>query len=188
MRRVILGVISALFISFLLGGCLESTPTETGKPSTSKPLQQGKSSLKTAEISKTRVTLYYPDQEAQFLKREEIEITSTPSLIQVTVERLFQGPRRPGLTNPFPPGIKLLGVNLKGETLEINFDRSLKQLYPRGSAAEDMFIYSIVNTVTEFPGVKKVKFLVDGKAQEIIGSNYDFSTEEFSRDVSLIAR
>jgi spore germination protein GerM len=109
-------------------------------------------------------------------------------LIKSTLERLFQGPRKAGLINPFPEGIKVLGVNLKNGTLEINFDKNLEELYPRGSSSENMFIYSIVNTVTNFPQVKKVRFLIDGKAREIIGSNYDFSTQDFSRDESLIAR
>jgi len=180
--------LSILLFASIFSGCLEQSTTETRKPSTLKPLQPEKASTKSVEVDKTRITLYYPDEEAQFLVKEESEITSTPSLIKSTLERLFQGPRKAGLINPFPEGIKVLGVNLRNGTLEINFDKNLEELYPRGSSSENMFIYSIVNTVTNFPQVKKVRFLIDGKAREIIGSNYDFSTQDFSRDESLIAR
>ncbi len=182
-------LIVLFLLLFFLPGCLEQQAEKKEKaPLKSRFSETKESSSRTSEVKKTKVVLYFPDKEAQFLKKEEVEITSTPSILKATLERLLEGPISSDLTNPFPDGVKILGLNLKNNLLEINFDQNIKKLYPRGSTAENMFIYSIVNTATEFPEVKKVKFLINGQPEEIVGSNYDFRAQEFTRDETLIAK
>lgn len=188
-KRFFIGLISFFLLLFLLSGCLEQITGEKEKaPATSEVQKTTPPPAKTTSVEKVKVVLYYPDKEAQFLKKEEAEITSTPAVIKATLERLLEGPQSSDLLNPFPSGVKIISLNLKDGLLEVNFDPNLKQIYPRGSSAENMFIYSIVNTVTELPEVKRVKFLVNGQPEEIVGSNYDFRTQDFTRDESLIAK
>ncbi len=187
-KKLFKGLITFFIFLFFLSGCLEKLTGEKEKTSsTSGGSENKKTSSKTAEVKKIKVILYYPDKEAQFLRIEEAEITSTPTILEATLERLLEGPQSKDLTNPFPSGVKIVGISLKDGLLEVDFDQNLKELYPRGSSAENMFIYSIVNTATEFPEVKKVKFLVGGRPEEIVGSNYDFRAQEFTRDEALIA-
>ena len=54
----------------------------------------------------------------------------------------------------------------------------------KGSANEQMIIYSVVNTLCRMDGIEKVKFLVDGKDVEFFGS-YVFD-EPFAEDTNLI--
>ncbi|MEW6230380.1 MAG: GerMN domain-containing protein, partial [Bacillota bacterium] len=40
-----------------------------------------------------------------------------------------------------------------------------------GSRNEELLVWSIVNTLTEFPGIYRVQILVDGKKEESIGGH-----------------
>lgn len=188
-KKIFKSLLFFTLLVFFISGCFERSTGEKEKTSSTSEISKTKeTSTKTTEVKKTRVVLYFPDKEAQFLKKEEVEITSTPAIIKATLQRLLEGPQSEDLINPFPPGVKIINLVLKDGLLEVDFDQNLKQIYPRGSSGENMFIYSIVSTATEFPEVEKVKFLVNGRSEEIVGSNYDFRTQEFTRDETLIAK
>jgi hypothetical protein len=60
----------------------------------------------------------------------------------------------------------------EGGLLRVNFDGALSKDHPGGSSAEMMTIYSIVNSLTlNFPQVKRVQILIDGKAVESIAGH-----------------
>jgi len=47
--------------------------------------------------------------------------------------------------------------------------------HPGGSAGELITVYSVVNTLTELPGVKEVRWLIDGQAVESLAGHLDLS-------------
>jgi spore germination protein GerM len=47
---------------------------------------------------------------------------------------------------------------------KVNFNPALSKDHPGGSSAEMMTVYSIVNSLSlNFPQIKRVQFLIDGK-------------------------
>jgi len=55
---------------------------------------------------------------------------------------------------------------------KVNFDPVLSKEHPGGSSAEMMTVYSVVNSLTiNFPTIKRVQFLVEGRQIETIAGH-----------------
>ena len=119
------------------------------------------------------LTLYFADEEALYLFPEKRTIKQpdkpTETLI---IEQLIQGPKNPKLARTIPPETRLLSINVKGETAFVNFSSELQTRHWGGTAGESMTIYSIVNSLTELPYIKKVQFLLEGKVEPSIFGHY----------------
>ena len=76
------------------------------------------------------------------------------------------------LTNLFPPGTDVNSVKVKGDTATVDFNQNFASR-GQGSFTERMMVNAVVCTLTEFPEIKKVKFLVDGKEIDTISGHMD---------------
>jgi len=76
------------------------------------------------------------------------------------------------LTNLFPPGTDVHSVKVKGDTATVDFNQNFASR-GQGSFTERMMVNAVVSTLTEFPEIKKVKFLVDGKEVDTISGHMD---------------
>jgi len=75
-----------------------------------------------------------------------------------------------------PHGTKLLGVEIKGTNAILNFTRAIKVNHPGGSSAEMQTIYSIVNSIVlNYPRIKRVKIIIEGKTQKTLAGHIDIS-------------
>jgi spore germination protein GerM len=55
---------------------------------------------------------------------------------------------------------------------KVNFNKALSKDHPGGSSGEMMTVYSIVNSLTlNFPQIKRVQILIEGKAIETIAGH-----------------
>ena len=73
--------------------------------------------------------------------------------------------------NIFPKGIDnddLLAVSISGDIAYVDFSTTLKLACDYDAAKESIFIYAIVNTLTELKTIKKVQILIDGEVQETL--------------------
>ncbi len=186
----ILLVVGAL--SIFLTGCREEKELET-KPANEPEIAEefSKSTGTIAdeseiELETTKLTLYFSDEQAMYLLPETREVLKTETLAEAAIEELIKGSEEAGYVSTIPEGTKLNGINIEDETAYVNFSEEFKANYQLGSAAENMTVYSIVNTLTELPTIKRVRFLVNGEPLEIVGSNFNFKTQEFSRNADLI--
>ncbi len=143
----------------------EATPTEEPamEPETTQTpgTQQEETTTKeTGKVSKISMVLYFPDSANEALKKEsrEVEVTDG-AVIKAAVMALMEGPKGTGLRNPFPEGTKLLGVNLVDKMAIVDFS---KEFQTAGGVADTVLRGSIVNTLTEFEAVDKVRILVEG--------------------------
>jgi spore germination protein GerM len=76
------------------------------------------------------------------------------------------------LTNLFPPGTDVLSVKVNGDTVTVDFNQNFASR-GQGSYTERMMVNAVVCTLTEFPEIKKVKFLVEGKEIYSISGHMD---------------
>jgi spore germination protein GerM len=77
---------------------------------------------------------------------------------------------------------------VNGEKVRVNFNSALTKNHPGGSSAELMTVYSIVNTLTlNFPQIKRVQILIDGKPIETIAGHLSLR-EPLSPKPDLIKR
>ena len=76
------------------------------------------------------------------------------------------------LTNLFPPGTDVRSVKVSGDTATVDFNQNFASK-GQGSYTERMMVNAVVCTLTEFPEIKKVKFLVEGKEIDTISGHMD---------------
>lgn len=76
------------------------------------------------------------------------------------------------LMNLFPPGTDVHSVKVSGDTATVDFNQNFASR-GQGSYNERMMVNAVVCTLTEFPEIKKVKFLVDGKEIDTISGHMD---------------
>lgn len=140
-----------------------------------KPLLEKKPEKKTAVKEKKIVTLYFSEEEEEYLvgeKREILKRSKVEEEAKETVIELIKGPKG-SLIPTVPSRTKLLTLQIDQEGLaKVNFDLALSKEHPGGSSAEMMTIYSIVNSLTlNFPQIKRVQILIDGKVIESIAGH-----------------
>jgi hypothetical protein len=69
-----------------------------------------------------------------------------------------------GLGSSIPTGTELLGLQVDGDTVEVNLSKDFENVVGTG---RQQAIAQMVMTLTEFPDVSAVRFLVDGKPVQV---------------------
>jgi spore germination protein GerM len=137
-----------------------------------KEVKQSKEAKQSAPEKKKDVVLYFSDAEGEFLigeKRVVFQGASLQEEAKETVVELIHGPRGK-LIPTLPSRTKLIALQVDHQGLaKVNFSKNLTQDHPGGSSAEIMTVYSVVNSLAlNFPEIKKVQILVEGKEIETI--------------------
>jgi hypothetical protein len=119
---------------------------------------------------KAEFTLFFSDAEERFLLPEERFLPKEKNLEKqaaAIINALLAGSKT-GLVNTFPKEAALRTVKREGkDTLIVDFRESLVKNHPGGSSAEMATVYSLTNTLTaNFPEIKKVRILIEGKQRE----------------------
>lgn len=138
-------------------------------------------------LGRTKVDLYFADPSGKGLVSERREIPKVEGIARATIEELIKGPsKQSGLLPTIPKGTGLLDINVRPDGLCIvNFSQEFVANHTKGSLSEALTVYSVVNTLTQFPTVQKVKFLVDGQERDTLAGHLDISTA-MARDEKLI--
>jgi spore germination protein GerM len=76
------------------------------------------------------------------------------------------------LTNLFPPGTQVISVKVSNDLATVDFNQNFASR-GQGSFNERMMVNAVVCALTEFPEIKKVKFLVEGKEIDTISGHMD---------------
>jgi spore germination protein GerM len=124
---------------------------------------------------KREVLLYFSDREGEYLigeKREIIKRSQVKEEVRETIFELIKGPKGK-LTPTLPLRTKLLTLQINDVGVaKVNFNLALPRDHPGGSTAEMMTVYSIVNSLAlNFPQIKRVQFLIDGRPIETIAGH-----------------
>jgi hypothetical protein len=122
------------------------------------------------------VVLYFGSPEGTYLVAEGREIDDCleeTDCVKETVQALINGPVG-NLTPIFPSHTILRGVQEKGSTALVDFSKELISGHPAGSVAELLTVYGLADTLAEnFPHIRQVRILVDGKAVETLKGHVD---------------
>ncbi len=187
-KLFLLILIFLITLSSFASGCREKATRES-KIEPQKVKTQEETATPQKEMQKEmEITIYFGDKEAQFLVPEIRSVPATQAVAKSALEELIKGPESKDKISLIPEGTKVLSISIQNGVAEVNLSKEFKEKYPLGSASENILIYSIVNTLTEFPSIKKVHFLVEGKLLEVTGSNYDLANTYFERKESMIKK
>lgn len=198
MRRILLIVLICLLIMSIFGGC--GLLRKIGIKGDNDEVQPV-SSIYISEVEakklteKVPVSLYFSDKDNKLLVKviryiPMVEVDQdTGKLASVLVKELIKGPGKDtGLNATIPKDTGLRSpVEVKDGIAIVDFTKEFVDNHPGGKDAEQMTIFSVVNTLTELKDVEKVKFTVDGQTRSEFKGDFQFDAE-FPRTPSLISK
>lgn len=124
-------------------------------------------------IEPVEITLYFADSEGNGLSPEVRTIEKVEGIARAAMSELIEGPTAGnGLLPTIPQGTSLLDINVKSDGLCIvDFSSELLGEVSGELISDELMVYSIVNTLTEFPTVERVEFRIGGEAVNSLGDN-----------------
>ena len=149
------------------------TPEKTAPEKTSPPDEKPPAKAEHA----LDVKVYYPDDSGMKLVEvdREIVVDEDSQKYSAAVEILRDDPVEANLTKIFPDNAGIRNITVEDGLAIVDFDGGILKGFVGGSTGEEFLIGSIVNTLTNFPEVTSVKFLVDGKEIETLSGHMDLS-------------
>lgn len=156
---------------------------------TSVPLIEEPPVSETATEGSIRVTLFYLSGTGSMLSPEEREIPFANSLqeqAKQVLQQLLAGSRS-GRGSAIPSGVELRGLFITQQGLAfIDLSQELIANHPGGTCAEELTVYSLANTlISNFPAVKKIQILVEGREIQSLAGHLDL-TRPYGRGPSRL--
>ena len=124
-----------------------------------------------------RVKVYYPDDSGVRLVEVErrINIAREDEKYSAALEMLLEDPYEENLTKIFPKNASIRSVTVENGLATVDLDGAMLKTMVGGSTGEEFLVGSIVDTLTSFPEITQVKFLVDGQEVETLKGHMDLS-------------
>lgn len=176
-----------LFVVLCATGCGRSNTISTSTTTTEQTTSP--------TVKKTTIILYFGvDKEgAMYLIREERDIPQTPTVARAALEELIKGSKETGRISFIPKDSKVNMVRVDNSVATVDFSKEVLKANV-GSEGEALGIAQIVNTLTEFPSIKKVRLTVEGRDKGAInGRNIEdwwghigLYDQPFSRNESVV--
>ena len=135
--------------------------------------------LDDATVRRIRVTLYLLSDSGMALAPEDREIALADSVqeqAKQVIRELLAGSRT-GLGSPLPQGVQLRELFITPQGLAfVDLSQELISNHIGGSSAEELTVYSLSNTlIANFPAVKRVQFLVEGREVPTLAGHLDLT-------------
>lgn len=125
-------------------------------------------------VKEKTINLYFSTEDAMYLESEERTIKGKNLYIEA-LNSVIDGPSESELSKTIPTGVEILDVSKNNDILQVNFSEELVKNHWGGSTGERITVYSIVYTLTQFEGIDRVKFLIEGKEVDTLVGHMDLS-------------
>lgn len=114
----------------------------------------------------SEVQMYFPAQDGRLLVPVSRTVYSDDDVATAVFEFL-RGPKADsGLETPLDADVQLLGVSVSGGVVTINFSKEFTRVAERSDGGIQA-MRALMMTCTRYPGIKKVKILVDGEPYQM---------------------
>lgn len=114
----------------------------------------------------SEVQLYFPAQDGRLLVPVSRTVYSSDDVATAVFEFL-RGPKADsGLETPLPEDTQLLGVSVKDGVVTINFSKGFTRIAEQSDGGVQA-MRALMLTCMRYPGIKRVKILVDGEPYEM---------------------
>lgn len=135
-----------------------------------------------------KLELYFDsskDEEKVEVAKEERLIIKEEFIGELIMQELIKGPSvKSKLKSIFPKQTRLLSFSIKEGTAYVNLSSEAKSFMT--PAKEEVYLKSIVLSLTELESIKKVKILIDNKNVDSLGGNFNISKSLDKNDVRNI--
>lgn len=134
----------------------------------------------------TKLVLYFSNQEGTGLIKEtrNVHYSSNISMEKLIMEQLIEGPKNSALMGTIPSGTNLISVSLLEGVCYVNLSESFRT--QSAAVSEEITLYSIVNSLSELPGVSKVQIAINGSTEGYVKYNFELS-KMYEKNTDLIA-
>lgn len=177
-----------------LTGCLRPASRQRAT-STTTTVTTTAPTTSTTTGKEITLTLYFVESrdDVMFLVPESRSIPKTESVAKAAVEGLIKGSEQPGRVSIIPRDTKVLSIKITNGLATVDFSKEVLNANT-GSEGEALGIAQIVDTLTNFPTISKVKFLVEGRDKGKIDGreiqdwwgHIGLADQPFSRNESLV--
>lgn len=160
-------------------GCAKVAKNETTKPPAVKEKETVPLALYYVKYSPTDA--YLVREVHQVKKEKDMRVAAVKQLIA-------KEPVTPGAFRVLPSDTRVLGVKVENGLATVDFSREVLKANV-SSSGEALGIQSIVNTLTEFPEIKRVAFTVEGKIDEETRDwwgHVGLYNQPFQRELSVV--
>lgn len=133
------------------------------------------------------LSLYFANKKGDKLKNQSfvVEYNANVAVEKVVVEQLIAGPTEEGFYATIPKDTKVMSVTTKDGVCYVNLDTGFTtQGY---DVLGTVTIYSIVNSLTELPGITSVQILVNGETSINYKDNISLETT-FQKNPEIVEK
>jgi len=162
-------VVILLAACFGLGAYLVTRPkhpAEAPPPAHTAPPSAQKPAPAPAKLKVYRVAL---KNNQPVLCPTEVEAEPGKNPAETALTRLIEQGEGADLANPIPEGTRLLGLKVENGLATVDLSREFKANFAGGSEQEGLTIGAILRTLGQFPEIKRVQILVEGKTIDSLG-------------------
>jgi spore germination protein GerM len=114
------------------------------------------------------INVYYADENGEYLIGEARIISGTNKYIDAIAE-MMKEPVDSSLVKLIPETTKINGVIFKDGVVKVDLSKNFVDDRFVSESMDILLVYSIVNTLTEFPDVNSVEFFIDGVKLDVLG-------------------
>lgn len=177
MMKRILTVLCVVLLTLFAAACTQEN----------KPVMPEQTAA--VDVEKHTVTVYrMPADGTEKLYAEKVSVEGKKEQLPLLALEALIGtkPQSEKLINAFPQGLKILSLTVDKGVAVVNLSKEIYNI-EAGSYTEMMLTSAIANTLTEFPEIKRVNFLIEGEKKASIKGHIDL-LDSFERSTDIIAK
>jgi len=153
----------------------EGDASETGDQSSEENAEESQDEETTEASEETSdndggiaINVYYSDEQTSYLVGEKRMVSSENRYVDALYE-LMKLPTDSSLVILIPDTTKINNIIVEGGIAKVDLSKDFIDDRFDSDTVDNLLIYSIVNTLTEFSEVDAVTFYIDGKKLDILG-------------------
>lgn len=177
MLKKFFAVLCVVLMTLLTAACTqENNPVVPDKPAVT-------------QTEKHTVTVYRlpaDGTEKLYAEKVTVEGDSNEQPLLALEALINTKPQDEKLVNAFPQGLKIRSLTVDKGVAVVDLSKEIYNI-EAGSYTEMMLTQAMTNTLTEFPNIKEVNFLIEGKKEASIKGHIDL-LDAFERDTTMIAK
>ncbi len=167
----------------------EILPPSHSITSTTPESQEGATSKSSSPPTRTRISKLYflriADNGKPELIATERQVSFRAAPLTETLKELLKGPtsaeKEKGLSSLIPPGTEIKSVSIRDGIVYLDLGESFR-FNPFGAEGYHAQVRQIVYTITEFPGIQGVQFLVEGRKLDYLSPEGVYIGKPLSRE------
>lgn len=179
LRRIYMKALYPLAVLLLTGALLSGCGGAGTKQSAGTVVPPAASSSQIPAEKEASLTYYLPTEDGLHILPSTVKVKAADRTAKTAIEEMLRADRKSKYPL-VPAGTRLKSIHIEDGTCSANFTKELNQL--QGETSQSLFIAMTVNTLTEFPNIKRVEFRAEG---QLVKFQIDMR-KQFLRDEAFI--